>query len=140
MTPPRLLLLPLLLLPLLLPSGAAGQVYKCRNERGATQYSDKPCPEGVKGGEVGIQGQPPIGGKLTPHKEDLAREERDFQRRQAQRAREEQQEARQVALARKRCDNLRQQLARANAVRRPRDADAHEALLKRLNADVQNCR
>jgi hypothetical protein len=115
-------------------------MYKCKNERGATQYSDKPCADGVKGGEVDIRGQPPISGKLAPRREDLAREERDFQRRQVQRTRQEQQEARQIALAKQRCDNLRQQLARANAVRRPRDADAHEALLKRLNADAQNCR
>ena len=137
MTPPRLLLLAFLFPPLC----AAGQMYKCRNERGATQYSDKPCSEGVKGGAVDIQGQPPISGRLTPKKEDLRREERDFQRRQAQRTYQEQQEARQVALARRRCDSMRAQLQRLNATRRPRDAEAHEAQIRRLNQEIsQACR
>ena len=119
---------------------AAGQMYKCRNERGATQYSDKPCADGHQGGEVNIRGQPPISGKLAPEKEDLGREERDFQRRQIQRTRQEELEARQLAQAKQRCDSLRRQLARANATRRPRDAAAHEAQIRRLNEEVSKCR
>ncbi|HXR59042.1 MAG TPA: DUF4124 domain-containing protein [Burkholderiales bacterium] len=120
---------------------AAGQMYKCKNERGATQYSDKPCPQGHQGGEVEIRGQPPISGKLAPAKEDLGREEREFQRRQMLRNRQDEQQARQLALAKQRCDSMRAQLQRLNATRRPRNADAHEAQVKRLSEEIsQKCR
>ena len=115
-------------------------MYKCKNERGATQYSDKPCTEGHKGGEVDIRGQPPISGKLAPAKEDLGRAERDFQRRQVQRSRQEEQEARQLAQARQRCDSMRAQLQRLNMIRRPRNAEAHDAQIRRLNEEIAKCR
>jgi len=120
---------------------AAGQMYKCKNERGATQYSDKPCLQGHQGGEVGIRGQPPISGKLAPAKEDLGREEREFQRRQMLRNRQDEQEARQLALVKQRCDSMRAQLQRLNATRRPRNAEAHDAQIKRLSEEIsQKCR
>ena len=111
-------------------------MFKCVDARGVTQYSDKPCPGGK---EVDIRGQPPISGKLAPAKEDLKRDEREFQRRQIQQERQEQAEAKKLAQAKQRCDNLRSELARANAVRRPANAEAHEARLKQLNDQVAKC-
>src|SRR5262245_10757191 len=125
--------LKLFLLLALLPLAAQGQMYKCVDARGVMQYSDKPCPGGK---EVDIRGQPPISGKLTPAKEDLKRDEREFQRRQIQQERQEQAEAKKLAQAKQRCDNLRNELARASAVRRPPNAEQHEARLKRLNEEI----
>lgn len=39
------------------------QMVKCVDELGVVHYTDKPRP-GCKGGEVNIQGQPPISGML----------------------------------------------------------------------------
>lgn len=129
------------LLPLLLaPQGARAQMYKCANERGVIQYSDKPCPGGTKGGEVDIRGQPPISGQLTPYKEDLRRSESDFRRREQQREREYQAQERNLAAERKRCDNLREQLSRAAATRRPGNPEAYDAALRKLTAEVEKCR
>lgn len=96
---------------------AAAQMYKCVDERGVTHYSDKPRP-GCRGSEVDIRPSPPISGSLTPYKEDLKAAERDFQRRQAQRVREE------AALARKReqdqrkCTSLKVEYGRMTSGRR----------------------
>ena len=115
-------------------------MYKCVDAQGITQYSDKPCV-GAKGGEVDIRGQPPISGKVTPLREDLKAAERDFQRRQAQRERERLAELRAVEAQQRRCASLREQLQRALATRRPRDATAHDARIAALNADIaRTCR
>lgn len=119
---------------------SSAQVYKCANERGAVQYSDKPCAGDAKGGPVEIRAQPPLSGKLAPYKEDLKRAERELQQREKQRAREEESQARARAAADRRCDELRERLARAEATRRPANAEAHEANLKRLNQQVEKCR
>jgi hypothetical protein len=62
-------------------SGASAQtMYKCVDARGVTRYTDQPQP-GCKGGEVKIQGQPPISGTLSPPRQDSGQDERDYQRR-----------------------------------------------------------
>jgi hypothetical protein len=128
---PAALLLPLLLLAL----PAQAQMYKCKDARGVTQYADKPCPEG-RGQEVDIRGQPPISGKLTPHKENLGAAERDFQRRQAQQERERQNEIRQREAQQRLCVARRGELDRALATRRPADANAHDARVAALQSEV----
>jgi len=110
-------------------------MYKCVDARGVTAYSDKPCPAG-KGREVHIQGQPPISGEVTPYHEDLKAAERDFQRRQAQQERERQAEVRATEARQRQCAAKRLELERANAARRPADADAHDARIARLQAEV----
>ena len=92
---------------------ACAQMYKCVDERGKTQYTDKPC----KGGkQVDIQGQPPIGGELKAPVENLPKDEADFKRRQAERERAE---ATDRAALRQRCDQARREqslLARGSMV------------------------
>ena len=76
-----------LLAALSLASGAFGQtMHKCVDKRGVTHYTDRPMP-GCKGGEVKIQGQPPISGTLTPPRQDAGQDERDYQRRKMDEAR-----------------------------------------------------
>ena len=58
------------------------QMYKCTNERGVVQYTDKPSP-GCK--EVQIRASPPISGSLQAPSEDLARQEAEFRKRQLDR-------------------------------------------------------
>jgi hypothetical protein len=110
-------------------------MFKCVDARGATAYSDKPCPGG-RGKEVDIHGQPPISGKLTPNREDLEAAERDFQRREAQRERERQADAKALETRKRRCTTLRAELQRASSVRNPADNVAHDARLVRLQAEV----
>jgi Domain of unknown function (DUF4124) len=125
----------LLALPTLPVREARAQMYKCVDARGVTAYSDKPCPDG-KGKEVDIRGQPPISGAVTPYREDLKAAERDFQRREAQRERERQADAKALETRKRRCTALRAELERANSVRNPADSVAHDARLARLNAEI----
>jgi hypothetical protein len=92
-------------------SAAHAQMYKCVDDRGKTQYSDKPCPEG-KGKEVDIRGQPPISGKVTPRKDDIGQQERDFQNRQISKRKWEEYNAKQEAQKKARCDAMATQLKR----------------------------
>jgi hypothetical protein len=126
---------------LLLDAGSAlGQMYKCTDERGVTQYSDKPRP-GCRGGEVDIQPIPPVWGKVIPYKEDLKAAEQAFQRRQMQRDREFTSERRRLADAMRRCEILNAELQSAAARRRVPDSVAHDARIARLNAEIlQKCR
>lgn len=110
-------------------------MYKCVDARGVTQYADKPCPDG-RGREVDIQGQPPISGKVTPLREDMNAAERDFQRRQAKQERERLAEIKARDAQQRQCAARRSELERASAVRRPANADAHDARIARLQADV----
>lgn len=105
---------------LLAPVLAGAQMYKCTDERGKTIYADKPCP-GAKGGQVDIQGQAPISGKLQAPGENLQREEADFRRRQA--ARERADEKDRAALQR-RCAALRREYALLSNGRRIVQVDA----------------
>ena len=61
---------------------AAAQMYKCTNERGVVQYTDKP---GAGCREVAIRASPPISGALQAPAEDLARQEAEFRKRQLDR-------------------------------------------------------
>ena len=110
-------------------------MYKCKDARGTTQYADKPCPDG-KGQEVDIRGQPPISGKVTPLREDMNAAERDFQRRQAKQERERLAEIKARESQQRQCAAKRTELERASATRRPANADAHDARIVRLQADI----
>jgi len=116
-------------------AAAQGQMYKCVDARGVTAYADQPCPGG-KGKEVDIHGQPPISGGVTPYREDLKAAERDFQRRHALHERERQAEIRATETSQRQCAAKRTELERASATRRPADADAHDARIARLQAEV----
>lgn len=126
---------PLTLAVLLAALPAQAQMYKCADERGATAYSDKPCPGG-RGREVDIRGQPPISGKVTPLREDMNAAERDFQRRQAKQERERLAEVKARESQQRQCAARRSELERASATRRPANADAHDARIARLQAEV----
>ncbi len=100
-------MLALLLLALNAPL-ASGQIYKCVDPHGVTQYADKPCP-GRSGGPVDIHAAPPMSGGEAPRSVDLHQAERDFQRRQAQQREEEEAESKRAAANDKRCESLRAQ-------------------------------
>ena len=104
------------LVAILLLATAAGpaqaQMYKCTNERGVVQYTDKP---GAGCKEVDIRPSPPISGTLQKPPEDLAREEAEFRKRQIDRDAS-------VAEERKaqveRCSRMRRELTLLNSSRR----------------------
>lgn len=95
-------------------TGVHAQMYKCVDDRGVTQYSDKPRP-GCKGGPVDIRPIPPISGSLQERSEDFAREDADFNRRQNERERTA---AKERAELRARCSALREEQARLSSGRR----------------------
>ena len=110
-------LLSALLLVLSPALAAQAQMYKCVDAKGVTRYSDKPLSD-CKGREVDIRGQPPISGKLNERTEDVGGQERDFQRRQIERGRDEELEARRLAEEKRRCAALRAELERLATVQR----------------------
>lgn len=95
-------------------AGVQAQMYKCVDERGVTQYSDKPRP-GCKGGPVDIRPIPSISGSLSERSDDFAREDADFNRRQNERERAA---AKERAELQARCRALRQERARLSSGRR----------------------
>jgi len=103
-------LLAILLFAMACPAHA--QMYKCTNERGVVQYTDKPGP-GCK--EVDIRPSPPISGTLQKPKEDLGREEAEFRKRQIDRDASLAEEYKAQA---ERCGRLRRELALLNGSRR----------------------
>lgn len=102
---------------LLVPVLVHAQMVKCVDERGIVHYTDKPRP-GCRGGEVNIQGQPPISGKLQPRTLDPAREEREFQRRRIEGERQAKNEEREREARRRRCDTMHAELQRLETQRR----------------------
>ena len=93
---------------LLAVAPAYAQMYKCVDEHGVTNYSDKPRP-GCKGGPVDIRGAPAISGSVGPGAaSDLARQDADFKRRQIER---EKVEAEQRTALAERCAAVRQEYA-----------------------------
>ena len=130
---------------------AQAQMYKCVDARGATQYSDKPCPGGG-GKAVDIRGQPPISGTLAPQGADANAGEGDFQRRRIQRAREEEAAAALAEQQKQRCAALHTQLdflTRFNVISRTNekgervylDDAAREARVGQLKAEIaRDCR
>ena len=109
-------------LALLLPRAAPAhaQMYKCVDARGVTQYSDKPCPDG-KGREVDIQGHAAGIGQGHAHTAKTSKRRRE---RSGKPIRSSARHAR------------RSELDRASATRRPANADAHDARIARLQAEV----
>jgi hypothetical protein len=88
------------------------QMYKCTNERGVVQYTDKPSANCK---EVDIRGSPPISGSLQPPAEDLAKEEAGFRKRQLER---EQGDTKQRQALHERCNQLRREQTTLNTSRR----------------------
>jgi len=72
----------LALLLLLVPLCAQAQMYKCVDERGKIQYTDKP-QAGCK--QAAIKPSPPLSGEVRPRGEDFANDEAAFRRRQLER-------------------------------------------------------
>ena len=91
---------------------AQAQMYKCTNERGVVQYTDKPSA-GCK--EVDIRSSPPISGALQSPSEDLARREAEFRKRQIDREASELEERKSQL---DRCARMRRELALLNTSRR----------------------
>ncbi len=119
---------------------AHAQMHKCVDERGVTQYADKPRP-GCKGGEVDIQPIPPVWGKVMPYKEDLKADERAFQQRRIQREREFEAQRRKLADLMRRCEILNAELQNVSSWRRVSDSVAHDARLTALNKEISlKCR
>ena len=132
----------------LLVPAAQAQMYKCVDERGRVQYSDKPQP-GCKGGPVDIQPIPPLSGQVAtpPSPSSTAQQDADFKRRQTEHERQESQEK--LAQA-ERCQRVRQELAWLSAGRRLAqitdsgeriymDDATREARLSQLRQQVRGC-
>jgi hypothetical protein len=96
----------------LVAAPAAAQMYKCTNERGVVQYTDKP---GAGCKEVDIRASPPISGALQKPSEDLAREEAEFRKRQIDRDASLAEERKAQA---ERCARMRRELTLLNSSRR----------------------
>jgi Domain of unknown function (DUF4124) len=130
---------------------AFGQIYKCVDEHGVTQYADKPCP-GRSGGAVDIHAAPPLSGGEAPRAVDLHQAERDFQRRQVQQREEEEAESKRAAANEKRCESLRAQVQvyeqagristlDAKGERHYMDDATRQARISKLNAEIaRSCR
>ena len=130
----------------LVSSAAAAQMYKCVDQRGVVQYSDKPSP-GCKGGPVDIQPIPSLSGHGTTPPPSASQQDTDFKRRQIER---ERQESNEKAAQMERCSRVRQELAWLSAstrVSRINDAGeriymddaAREARLAQLKQQMRAC-
>jgi hypothetical protein len=132
---------------LLIALPATAQMYKCVDQRGVVQYTDKPTA-GCKGGPVDIQPIPSLSGQGTkPHAPNPAQQDADFNRRQIER---ERQESLGKAAQQERCARVRQELAWLSAgtrVARINDAgervymdDAtRDARLAQLKQQIRGC-
>jgi hypothetical protein len=100
------------LLMALMAAPAAAQMYKCKNERGVVQYTDKPVA-GCQ--EVDIRPSPPISGTLQAPANDLSKQDAEFRRRQIERERST--SAAQQAHA-QRCTELRRENSMLSTSRR----------------------
>ena len=107
-----------MLLLLLFPLCAQAQMYKCVDERGATQYTDKP-QAGCK--PAAIKGSPPLSGELAPRKENFANQDAELKRRQLEREIAERQQGQALT---QRCAKLRQERAILSSGRRISKFDA----------------
>jgi hypothetical protein len=96
----------------LVAAPAAAQMYKCKDERGVVQYTDKPIA-GCK--EVEIRASPPISGTLQAPNEDVAKQDAEFRRRQIER--DKRAGAAQQAQV-QRCSELRREYSMLNTSRR----------------------
>ena len=91
---------------------AQAQMYKCTNDRGVVQYTDKP---GAGCKEVDIRPSPPISGALQKPAEDLVREEAEFRKRQIDRDASLAEERKAQG---ERCARMRRELTLLNSSRR----------------------
>ena len=123
---------------------AQAQMYKCTNERGVVQYTDKPIA-GCK--EVDIRPSPPISGTLQAPAEDLAKQDAAFRRRQIERERST--SAAQQAHT-QRCTELRREYSMLSTSRRVvrmnekgerefMDEAVRERRLAELQRDLAGC-
>ena len=78
-------------------------MYKCVDERGKINYTDKP-QAGCK--ETAIKPSPPMSGEVRPRREDLGTADAEFKRRQLER---EAKEARERKALEQRCARLLQE-------------------------------
>jgi len=105
-------------------SPAGAQMYKCVDRRGVTHYTDKPQP-GCRGGAVNIKPIPSLSGaQKPPAGEDLQAAEREFRRRQIERATREEKETKERLAREKQCQRLKTDRARLEAARRVYGTDA----------------
>jgi hypothetical protein len=91
------------LLLLLAALAADAQMYKCVDERGKTQYTDKP-QAGCQ--ETAIKPSPPLSGAVRPRQQDLGADEAGFKRRQLEREAKDAAERRALE---QRCARLQQE-------------------------------
>jgi len=125
---------------LLVAANAGAQVYKCKDARGVTRYTDRPQPD-CPGKEVDIRGQEPISGSLQTQDPSLKDAEREFQMRQAKREREEEAEVRAREERERRCAQARTELQRLQYIRRPQDSNDLERRLAAAEAEIaKTCR
>ena len=134
-------------LALLVPPAEA-QMYKCVDERGRVQYSDKPQP-GCQGGPVDIQPIAPLSGQVAAPAPSpgTAQQDADFKRRQLER---ERQEAHEKSAQAERCTRARQELdwlSSSGRVAHINDAGervflddaARQARLAQLRQEMRRC-
>ena len=107
-----------ILLLLLFPLCAQAQMYKCVDERGKIQYTDKP-QAGCK--EAAIKPSPPISGEVRPRQEDFTGADAAFKRRQLER---EARDAKERNALEQRCARLRQEQRALSGGRRLAKIDA----------------
>ena len=110
----------LLLFALWVPAAPA-QTYKCVDERGVVQYTDKPGPACKA---VDIRPSPPISGQVRRQPEDFARQEADFRRRQSELEASAAAEREHRQELETRCQRMLQELAIVTSGRRIYDMDA----------------
>ncbi len=126
-------------------------MYKCVDAKGVTHYSDKPKPD-CKGVAVNIKAQPSVSGAPAPASGDVGAQEREFQRRQIERGKAEEAEARRQSEDKRRCAGLRAELDLLTRYQRVSRTDskgervylddaAREARSAQLKAEIgQHCR
>lgn len=114
--------LPALLL-LAATQATAVPMYKCVDARGVTHYTETPH-SGCVGRAVDIKPLPPPSGAQQAPARDLGEQERDFRRRQLERGRDEEKEAKAAKAREQRCRALRAEHSRMTSGRRVVQYDA----------------
>ena len=133
-----------ILLLLLFPLCAQAQMYKCVDERGVTQYTDKP-QVGCK--ETAIKPSPPLSGAVRPRQQDPGADEAAFKRRQLEREAKDAAERRALE---QRCARLQQEQRYLSSGRRISRLDskgervymddaARDQRLAQLGGELRGC-
>ena len=132
------------LLVLLIAFDADAQMYKCVDERGKIQYTDKPqagCTEAP------IKPSPPLSGAVRPRQQDLGADEAGFKRRQLEREAKDAGERRALE---QRCARLQQEQRYLSSGRRISRLDskgervymddaARDQRLAQLGGELRGC-